>query len=60
MDLDACCLHATQLVLELADLVADPGGYLELQLRRRRVHLLGELRDQRGMRHLALLGERGV
>src|SRR5215470_6541940 len=40
---DAGRLHAAQLLLELADLVPQPGGDLELQLRRGRVHLLGEL-----------------
>src|SRR6266496_4182592 len=43
---DARSLHAAQLVLELPDLVPDPGGDLELQLRGRGVHLLGELGDE--------------
>src|SRR5580693_5953002 len=44
---DAGRLHAAQLALELLDLVPDPGRHLELELRRGRVHLLGELADQR-------------
>ena len=39
-------MHAAELGLELADLVAEPGCHLELQLRGRGVHLLGELADQ--------------
>ena len=45
--LHACGLHAAKLVLELADLIADPRGKLELKLRCRGMHLLGELGDQR-------------
>ena len=33
-------------MLEIPDLVPDPGGELELQLRRCRVHLVGELGDE--------------
>ena len=40
--------HAAQLLLQLADLVAQPGGELELQLGGGRVHLVGELLDQVG------------
>src|SRR5580693_3357799 len=43
---DAGRLHAPQLVLELTDLVPQPGRHLELQLGRGHVHLLGELLDQ--------------
>src|SRR5450631_2492997 len=44
---DAGRLHPPQLVLQFPDLVPDPGRYLELQLRRGRVHLVGQLGDQR-------------
>src|SRR6185437_9610870 len=44
---DARGLHAAQLVLELFDLVPDPGRYLELELRGGYVHLVGELGYQR-------------
>ena len=40
-------LHAPELVLEFLDLVPQPGRDLELQLRRCRVHLIGELLDER-------------
>src|SRR6201986_1212624 len=43
---DAGGLHAAELVFELADLVAEAGGDLELELGGGRVHLLGELLDQ--------------
>ena len=42
------CVHPAELLLQLGDLVAQPGGQLELQLGRRRVHLVGELLDQVG------------
>src|SRR5690348_15463950 len=40
-------LHSPQLVLEVLDLIPDPGGHLELQLGRGGMHLIGELTDQR-------------
>src|SRR5258708_1480584 len=40
-------LHSPELTLEVLDLVADPGGDLELQLSGGHVHLLGELLDER-------------
>src|SRR5262249_51284751 len=43
---DASCLHAAKLLLELPDLVPEPGGELELQLGRRGVHLIGQRCDQ--------------
>src|ERR1700759_2058993 len=43
---DAGGLHAAELVFELADLVAEADGDLELELGGGRVHLLGELLDQ--------------
>ena len=43
---DAGGVHAAELGLELADLVAEAGGQLELQLRGGGVHLLGQLGDQ--------------
>ena len=46
LELDAGGVHAAQLVLEVADLVAEAGRDLELQLGGGRVHLLGELGDQ--------------
>jgi len=39
-------LHLTQFLLQFADLVADPGGHLELQFRSGAMHLLGELLDE--------------
>ena len=39
-------VHAPKLLLELGDLVAQPRGQLELQLRRGRVHLVVELLDE--------------
>src|SRR5690349_20631095 len=45
--LDPGGLHSPEFVLEVLDLVSDPGGNLELQLRGGRVHLLGQLTDQR-------------
>src|SRR5580693_3302470 len=44
--LDAGGVHAAQFMLEDADLVAEAGRDLELQLGGGRVHLLGELADQ--------------
>src|ERR1700722_10894170 len=43
---DAGGVHAAQLVLQVADLVAEAGRDLELKLSGGRVHLLGELSDQ--------------
>ena len=43
---DAGGVHAAQFVLEVPDLVAEPGRDFELQLGGGRVHLLGELGDQ--------------
>src|SRR5579875_4106310 len=40
-------LHAPELVLEFLDLVPQPGRDLELELRRCRVHLIGELLYER-------------
>jgi hypothetical protein len=40
--------HLAQLLLQLRDLVTQPGSELELQLGRRGVHLLGELLDEVG------------
>ena len=45
--LDSGSLHSPEFVLEVLDLVPDPGGDLELQLGGGRVHLLGQLTDQR-------------
>src|SRR6516165_3069067 len=44
--LDPGGLHAAQLVLQFLDLVAQPRGQLELQLRSGGVHLVGELGDE--------------
>ena len=43
---DAGGVHAAQLVLQIADLIAEAGRDLELKLSGSRVHLLGELGDQ--------------
>src|SRR5215469_17937761 len=43
---DSGRLHAAKLVLQVPDLIANPGGQLELKLGRCRVHLLGELGDE--------------
>src|SRR5262249_44429904 len=51
-------LHAAELVLEVLDLVPDPGGDLELQLRGGRVLLLGELTDRRDRVSAALAARR--
>ena len=40
--------HLPQLLLQIRDLVAHPGGDLEVELGRRLVHLLGEFLDQIG------------
>ena len=40
--------HAAQLLLQVGDLVAEPGGQLELQLGRRPMHLVGQLLDELG------------
>src|SRR5690348_3065649 len=45
--LDARCLHPAEFAFEFLDLVAEAGRGLELELRGGRVHLLGELADQR-------------
>ena len=45
--LDSGSLHSPEFVLKVLDLVPDPGGDLELQLGGGRVHLLGQLTDQR-------------
>src|ERR1039457_5477753 len=52
-------LHAAQFVFQVLDLVADPGGYLELQLSRGGVHLIGELKDQGDQVHARLTAARG-
>ena len=43
---DSGGLHAAQFRLEVLDLVAVPGRYLELQLGRSRVHLISGFLDQ--------------
>src|SRR5258708_19647823 len=43
---DAGGLHAAQFLLELPDLVPESCRELELKLARRRVHLVGQHRDQ--------------
>ena len=40
--------HLPQLLLQIADLVAQPGRELELQIGRRRVHLIGQLLHEIG------------
>src|ERR1017187_7274686 len=51
---DSGGLHAAQFVFQVLDLVADPGGYLELQLGSGGVHLLAELLDQSDQVHARL------
>ena len=41
-------LHLAQLLLEIGELVAEPRGELELELRGRGVHLVGEPGDELG------------
>ena len=56
---DACRVHPSELLLELGDLVAEPGRELELQLGGGRPHLVVELLDQvgqRGPREVAYAG----
>src|SRR3954454_20800450 len=43
---DARSIHGAELLLELADLVAEPGGELELQLGSRGMHLVLQLLDE--------------
>src|SRR3954454_7983301 len=43
---DARSIHGAELLLELADLVAEPGGELELQLSSRGMHLVLQLLDE--------------
>ena len=47
LGLRRCFCRGLKLAAEVLDLVAEPGGHLELQLGRGGVHLLGELPDQR-------------
>src|ERR1035441_7452542 len=56
---DSGGLHAAQFVLQVLDLVADPGGDLKLQLGRGGVHLIGELLDQGDQVHARLTAARG-
>src|SRR6185312_4569127 len=41
-------VHAPEFLLQIRDLVADPGGQLELEVPRGRHHLCGEVLDQVG------------
>src|SRR6185312_10991268 len=50
-------VHPAQLLLQLADLVAQPGGDLELQLASRAEHLVVELLDQVGQLRAGQLGD---
>src|SRR5690606_21778970 len=45
---DAGGVHAAQLLLQVGDLVAEPGGELELQVAGRGEHLVGQLLDEVG------------
>src|ERR1700676_4904648 len=44
---DACGTHSTQLLLQFADLIAEPRGEFEAQLRGRGPHLSAQILDQR-------------